>query len=142
MVEKEIIKRKLSFLEEYYNDLQKTAKDLSWDDFKKDKILRRFIERTLHMAIETCLDISNHIISYESYREPKNNQDIFQVLIENEIIDTKKGEELKKMAQFRNVIVHDYIRVNPEIVYSILKKNLNDILYFSNIIIDKFLKDK
>jgi len=142
MVEKEIIKRKLSFLEEYYNDLQKTAKDLSWDDFKKDKILRRFIERTLHMAIETCLDISNHIISYEGYREPKNNQDIFQVLIENEIIDTKKGEELKKMAQFRNVIVHDYIRVNPEIVYSILKKNLNDILYFSNIIIDKFLKDK
>lgn len=31
------------------------------------------------------------------------------------------------MAQFRNVLVHDYAKIDPEIVYMILKKNLSDI---------------
>lgn len=51
------------------------------------------------MAVEACLDIANHIIAYEGYREPIDNKDAFQVLFERDIL---------KMSQFRNVIVHDY----------------------------------
>jgi len=91
------------------------------------------------MAVEACLDIANHIISYEGYREPIDNKDIFQVLFEQEIIDEKLKESLKKMAQFRNVIVHDYVRIQPEIVYNILQKNLGDIYDFANIVKNKFL---
>ncbi|MHB1254264.1 MAG: type VII toxin-antitoxin system HepT family RNase toxin [Candidatus Humimicrobiaceae bacterium] len=142
MVEKELIKRKLSFLEEYYNDLQKTSKELDYKKISEDKIVRRFVERTLQIAIESCLDIAQHIISYEKYREPVNNQDMFQILIEENILDKDLGENLKKMAQFRNVIVHEYIKINPEIIFSILKKNLPDISKFSNLIIKKFISDK
>ena len=39
------------------------------------------------------------------------------------------------MAQFGNIIVHGYIKIDSEIIFSILKKNLPDILKFSNIII-------
>ena len=41
------------------------------------------------------------------------------------------AQSLKRMAQFRNVIVHDYIRINPEIVYSIVQENIPDILAFA-----------
>jgi len=34
---------------------------------------------------------------------------------------------------------HDYIRIQPEIVYAILQKNLGDILEFANLIKEKFL---
>jgi len=139
MVEKELIKRKLSFLEEYHNDLKEASIELSYKKFSEDKITRRFIERTLQMAIECCLDIAQHIISYEKYREPISNQDIFQILIEENILDKDLGENLKKMAQFRNVIVHEYIKIDPEIIFSILKKNLPDISKFSNLIIKKFI---
>jgi len=142
MVEKELIKRKLSFLEEYHKDLTEVSLGLVYKKFSEDKIIRRFIERTLHLAIECCLDISQHIISYEKYREPVSNQDIFQILIEENILDKDLGENLKKMAQFRNVIVHEYIKINPEIIYSILKKNLPDISKFSNLIIKKFISEK
>lgn len=87
MVEKELIKRKLSFLEEYHNDLKEASIAISYKKFSEDKIIRRFIERTLQMAIECCLDIAQHIISYEKYREPISNQDIFQILIEENILD-------------------------------------------------------
>jgi len=82
------------------------------------------------MAVEACLDIANHIIAYEGYREPIDNKDAFQVLFERDIL---------KMSQFRNVIVHDYIRIQPEIVYAILQKNIGDLLEFANIIKEKFL---
>ena len=43
------------------------------------------------------------------------------------------------MAQFRNVVVHNYLKVNPEIVYAILQKNLPDITAFAQIIEEKYL---
>ncbi|WP_028308044.1 type VII toxin-antitoxin system HepT family RNase toxin [Desulfitibacter alkalitolerans] len=132
MIEREIIIRKLSSLSEYYTDLETARKELNWETFLSDKVVRRYVERTLHIAIEACLDIANHIISYEGYREPKSNQDTFQVLIEEGIFDKDFGQRMMKMAQFRNVIVHDYIKIQPEIVYAVLQKQLKDLSQFAN----------
>jgi len=139
MVDRETIVRRLTLLEEYYTDLDEARQKLSWEKFERDKVVSRYIERTLHMAIEACLDIANHIIAYEGYREPIDNKDAFQVLYEQGILKEGLTENLKKMAQFRNVIVHDYIRVQPEIVFTILQRNQGDILEFANIIKEKFL---
>ena len=139
MVEKNVLIKRLILLEEYIRDLNDMkAKKLS--DFKADKIARRYVERTLHIAIEACLDIANHTISYEGYREPKDNKDSFVVLMEEKIIAPKLCEKLKKMAQFRNVVVHDYIRIETEIIYSILHKNIGDFIAFAKAIKQKFLQ--
>ena len=139
MVEKEIIIRRLTFLEEYCHDLSEARENLSWEQFQQDKIMRRYVERTLHLAIEGCLYLANHIISYEGYREPADNKDVFGVLHEVALIEEGLAEKLKKMAQFRNVVVHDYTRIEPEIVYDILQKHLADILDFTQVIKVKFL---
>lgn len=139
MVEKEVIIRRLNCLEEYFRDLEEIKQNLTWEEFQTNKITRRFVERTLHMLIEACIDIANHIISYEGYREPMSNKDTFQVLAEEKILDKKLAERLKKMAQFRNVIVHDYVRIKPEIVYTVLQSHLNDILEFAKSVKRQFL---
>lgn len=139
MVEKEVIIRRLTCLEEYFRDLEEIKQSLTWEEFQTNKITRRFVERTLHMLIEACIDIANHIISYEGYREPMSNKDTFQVLAEEKILDKKLAERLKKMAQFRNVIVHDYVRIKPEIVYTVLQSHLNDILEFAKLVKRQFL---
>ena len=61
------------------------------------------------MAIEACLDLAGHIISYEGFREPLDNKDCFQVLQENDLFSIELVDRLKRMAQFRNVVVHDYM---------------------------------
>jgi len=138
MVEQEVLLKRLISLEEYIRDLEE-VKNNSLEEFKSNKILRRYVERTLHIATEACLDIANHIISYEGLREPKDNKDSFGVLMEAKIIMPELAEKFKKMAQFRNVLVHDYIRINPEIVYSILQNNISDIVSFAKCIKNKFL---
>jgi uncharacterized protein YutE (UPF0331/DUF86 family) len=139
MVERETVVRRLTFLEEYCSDLDEARRNIEWDSFLHDKVIRRYIERTLQMSIEACLDVANHIISYEGYREPVDNKDIFQVLFEEKILSENLMKKLKKMAQFRNVVVHDYVRIQPEIVYAVLQKNIGDILEFANIVKEKFL---
>ncbi len=140
MVDGAVVERLLVQLEEYFRDLEEARSQYSLADFKKNKITRRYTERTLQVAIEACLDLASHIISYEGFREPLDNKDCFQVLLESGIIPADLNERLKKMAQFRNVVVHDYIKVNPEIVYAIVQKNIPDIVAFSQIIERKYLQ--
>lgn len=138
MVEQDVIRKRLVVLEEYLRDLA-SVQELPWKEFSTDKITRRFVERTLHIAIEACLDIANHIISYEGYREPRSNKDCFEILMEQGILEVELTQRLKKMAQFRNVIVHDYIGVQPEIVYAVLTKHVKDIATFGQLMQERYV---
>jgi len=141
MIEKDILKRRLTALDDYLQDLEEIKKEHNLQSFLGNKVIKRYTERTLHLAIETCLNMGNHIISYEGFREPENNPDIFQVLSEREVIGKDLGNNLKKMAQFRNIIVHDYLKIKPEIVFSILTRDSKDLSIFAIQIKNSYLTD-
>ena len=134
MLDREVIESKLRFLREYLNDL-KDYESISLRDYKTSKKDQRFVERTLHLACECCLDISAHIISRVGLREPSDNKDLFVILFENSIISESTHRAMMKMAKFRNIIVHDYARIEPEIVIGILKKDIEDFKLFAQQII-------
>lgn len=134
MLNREVIESKLRFLREYVNDL-KEYKSISLKDYQTSKKDQRFVERTLHLACECCLDISSHIVSRQGLREPKDNKDLFIVLFENKIISESSHKAMVKIARFRNIIVHDYARIEPEIIIGILKKDIGDFDKFANEII-------
>lgn len=87
------------------------------------------------MLIETCIDIANHIISDEGMRAPTGYSDTFAVLMENRVIGRWLFKIMEKMTKFRNVIVHQYEKIDPAIVVSILHKNLNDFERYKRAII-------
>ncbi|NOY65259.1 MAG: DUF86 domain-containing protein [Nitrospirae bacterium] len=125
MVDRLLIGRKIAELERYLEQISE-YKDISVKKYRKDWKIQRIIERTLHLMIELCIDIANHIISDRNLRMPTSYADTFRVLVEEGIIRTSLFKRLEKMAKFRNIIVHQYEQVEPEIVVSILKKNLKD----------------
>lgn len=134
MVDKILLKQKMTQLEEYISDIEEITHDnaLDIEMFCQDKKIRRFAERTLHLAIECCLDIGSHIVSDEGFRVPATNKDIFLILYENKVIQSRKlTDRLQKMAQFRNLLVHDYARIEAQIVYHVLHNNLHDIKDFA-----------
>ncbi len=100
--------------------------DLSWSDYQADKKTRRFVERTLHIMTEAMIDIAQHIISDEKFREPDSYRDTFRVLAENKILEQGSLIVFEKMAAFRNLIVHYYEKVDDEIIFGIFKNNLDD----------------
>ncbi len=125
MVDAEVVRNKLEHLEEYINDLEE-YQDLGFEKLTGDKVLFRYLERTLHLAVESILDIGSHIISDERLGNPKFNSQIIEILAENNIIK-ENVESYIKMAKFRNIIVHDYAEIDPEILLMIIKENLSDL---------------
>ncbi len=78
------------------------------------------------VAIESAIDICNHIISQNGYRAPEDYADTFQVMGEQGAFDKDFIRQLKDMAKFRNRLIHLYWEVDDEQVYEILKSRLND----------------
>ncbi len=134
MVDKELILKKLSEIEEHLQELEE-FKDISIDDYRKDWKIQRIVERTLQILIEICIDVANHIISDEKWRIPSSYSETFKILYENRVIDDELFKNLEKMAKFRNIIVHNYDKISPEVMVNILKKDLIDFLRFKDSII-------
>lgn len=98
----------------------------SFREYAGNTRLRKAVERSLHVAVEACLDIGRRLIALEGFRYPENNQDIFRVLAEEGVVSADLLPTLQEMARFRNLIVHDYARIDDARVYGILKKRLGD----------------
>jgi len=125
VVDKTLILRKLSALDEYLEQIGEYAA-IAVEAYAGDWKVQRIVERTLQMMIETCLDIAGHIISDEKWRVPETYADVFRTLVKNGVLSGARLDAFEKMAQFRNIVVHDYESIAPEIVVGILKTNLQD----------------
>jgi len=91
------------------------------------------------IAIESTIDICNHIISQNGYRAPKDYADTFQVLFEEGVFSKDFLNNLKEMARFRNRLIHLYGEIDDEKVHEIMKTRLNDFKKFLERI-SEFLK--
>lgn len=134
MVDDTLVFRKLAALEEYLLQIME-FKDINVKQYQTDWKLQRIVERTLQMMIETSADIASHVISDRKYRIPNSYAETFEILYENNLISKALCEMLKKMSGFRNIIVHNYDRIDAEIVVGILKKNLDDFICYKNAIV-------
>lgn len=140
MVDKTLILRRLAKLDEYLNQIREYSA-VSFQEYEENWKVQRIIERTLQIMIETCLDVAGHIISDEGFRVPETYADMFKILIEKQILDKSQSDPLAKMAKFRNIVVHNYEKIDPTIVVGILTNNLEDFYNFKEAII-AYLKAK
>lgn len=133
MVNREQIEIHLKKLEEYIKELE-NLKKTSLQKFLKDKGLQDRVERNLHLVIESSLDIGNQVISEQGFRLPDTYGDIFVILAENKVISEEFASDLEKMAGFRNILVHDYLKIDKEKVYGNLEK-LDDLKDFAKAVV-------
>ncbi len=141
MVNDEIILRKTQKLKEYTNELRQ-AKDITWEKYQKNIRDRAFVERYIHIAIQTVFDIANHIISYEEWKEPDTYRETFSILASHGVLPDEKVTDYQNMASFRNMLVHHYESVENEVVFGIFKNRLGDFDLFRRFILDYLKKVK
>lgn len=135
MVDRVLLERILADIKGNVKEL-KDAKDITWEIYRTNVRERRFVERTLHIAIEGCIDAAQHIISDEQMREPTSYRDTFMVLTENKVLRLEDLPRFEDIASFRNLLVHYYEKVDDAIVFGIFKNNLSDFDLFVDRIIN------
>lgn len=82
------------------------------------------------VAIESSIDMCNHIIARNGYRVPEDYGDTFRVMGEVGALDTDFSDDLRNMAKFRNRLVHLYWEVDDQQLYEILQNRLVDFKKF------------
>lgn len=98
----------------------------TFQEYLDDTRLRKAVERSLQVSMEICLDIGRRLIALEGFRYPDDNQSVFAILAEEKVVPADLLPALLDMARFRNLVVHDYARIDDAKVYAILRTRLGD----------------
>ena len=126
MVRREVIERRLKKLDEYLSVLSELQK-YSLDDFLAEPERYGSTERFLQLAIETTIDIGNHIVADMNLGDVQWSSDIAAILHEKGYLPVELREVWIKMIGFRNLLVHDYLDIDRTKVHHILQNNLSDL---------------
>lgn len=125
MVDPDRVRTKLGHLEEYLRGLSE-QQDVTREEYRNNRDRRDIVERRFVKAIQSCLDVASHVVATEGYREPSDYGDLFRVLEENDVLSSEISDRLVEMAGFRNVLAHEYARIDDERVF----EQLQDIEHF------------
>lgn len=71
-------------------------------------------------AIEACVDVAQHIGASEKFPAPDSNAAALRALGERGVIDTELADSLARAVGFRNVLVHQYVDVDDQVVIDAL----------------------
>jgi len=85
----------------------------------------------LQRACEAAIDLAMHMVKVNRLGIPQESRDAFQLLSDSGILGSQSSERLMKMVGFRNIAVHDYRKLNLEIVKSIVHNDLGVFLDFA-----------
>ena len=130
----------LEKIREYITDLQDVPH--TYGEYEKDIKSRRFVERTLQIAVEACFDISHQLVKEKHLGIFSNDENMIQKLVTAKIISVDLAHKLKEMKKFRNVLVHRYVEIENEKVFHHATHNITDLEQFQTEILAYLKKDK
>lgn len=108
--------------EEYAGD----ERNLTGNITRQDSIILN-----LQRCCEAAIDLAMHLVRRRRLGVPQETRDAFRLLHEGGVLSAELAERLMRMVGFRNVAIHDYRRLDLDIVKSIVTSNLDDFLAFT-----------
>ena len=134
MISNEVINAMVDLIEENLALIEE-IKMQGFESFSNNFRDIQAAKHSLQESIEACLDIGSHIIAEKGFRRADDYKDIYKVLEEERIIDLVLSAKLQEMAQFRNLLVHRYGKIDTKRIFIIMSEDINDIKQFVNTIL-------
>lgn len=139
-MQKDPVRIRLLELERFLRELR-NLKRYSFEEIQENLEKEWGIERGLQLCIQLVIDAGNHILASIGESRVDKYSDILQRLGEREIITKKLAERLVPMAKMRNILVHQYLEIDPAIVYDALQNHLEDFTEFTREILNYMEKN-
>lgn len=117
----EVIARRL---EELDWTLQRLARhrDVSIDHYESDPDLQWIVERGLLNAAGLIFDVSDHVLSGHFGKHPETYQGSLDGLQREGVISSELHGRLQGLGGFRNLLVHEYLELDPSEVLGHLRR--------------------
>ncbi len=130
-IERERLTDFLRLINEDLKTLREKAR-ISKEAYLRSRDAQAIVERRLQTAVESCLNIGNHIVARLGLRAPQDYADVFGILGEARIIPFDLAGQMADMARFRNLLVHVYWQIDHGRVYDSLPARLGTLEAFAS----------
>lgn len=120
----EIIERCIRRIHEEYGNDPENLGDIT----RQDSIILN-----LQRACEAAIAMAMHIVAEQGWGIPDTSRDAFNTLLAHDFLEESLAQRLKAMVGFRNIAVHDYQKMNLDILQEIIETHLHDLSEFAQI---------
>ena len=128
MVDRERVLARIQRLEELLAVLEE-IREGGKERLLSDHHVQLETERALQVAIQACIDIGAQLVAELALRAPDDYRGIFERLEQAGKLDARLARQLGDAAGLRNVLVHGYLDVDRERLWSALAE-LDDLRDF------------
>lgn len=125
----EIIEQHIQNMEEALAQLGK-YRNISFNEFQKDLSLVWIVEKGLEILIQNLLDIGAHLLASEIKNDWEDYGEVILKLGKHGVIPQEFVDQIKGMAGLRNILIHEYLRIDLNKLFDYLKYRLVDFVQF------------
>ena len=91
-----------------------------------DSMVLDAVVLNLQRACEMAIDAACREVSRRRLGVPTDSADAFTILERESLLSPPVAERMRRMVGFRNIAVHEYRRLNPAIVRTVVEHRLGD----------------
>ena len=135
MVERDVVLAKVATIDRCLRRIEE-ARDPARGLESRDA--EDIVELNLLRGVQAAVDLAAHVVATEGLGLPAKLAENFTLLEREGLIPADLADHLRRMAGYRNVAVHEYAAVDPEVVESIVKSRLGDLRELSRKILSHF----
>ena len=136
MVDPNLILAKAGSVKSHLNRVIE-RRNIDLNGFMEDIDRQEIILFNIQAAVQNCIDIAAHIISEEGFGVPGSMTEMLYILRKHGYLDNNLTQKMVKAIGFRNLIVHEYGKIELKQVYEIAQNDLNDLNEYLKSILNK-----
>jgi len=104
--------------------------------FATDYLRQDAIAMNLQRACELTIDIANYLIKSKKLGLPQDSRDSFTLLQQAGLMTIEQMNRLQAMVGFRNTLVHQYQKLDLQIMVDVIEHHLRELLDYANAALD------
>jgi len=129
-------------MDDYISYLLKLKEEIKNErQFMEDFHFFTSVERCFQISCQVIIDILNLIIIEEGIEKPEESREIISLLFNKGILSEDLAQRMNGVVGFRNILVHEYGKIDRKRIYKYLKEKIEDFQNFKKEII-RWLKSK
>lgn len=107
-LDRDRIAQRLEAIRRLLKDWEEASSETTVDTLREDRKTCLFLCYVMESAIQTALDLSNHLIANLDLPRPSSYRETFRVLGSRGWLPSGLSRRLEELAAFRNVLAHNY----------------------------------
>ena len=137
MVDRRIVAEKVDSVERSLKRVR-SRRGESLERFLADADGQDVVLFHLMQAIQGCVDFAAHAVSEEEMGLAASTHEFFYLLADNGVIPRDLSERMIKAVGFRNLVAHEYAKLDLEKVYDIATVGIKDIEEFLRVMVRRY----